>query len=206
MHNARKRTAPISDSGSSSSSVTSVTPKKKKKKVTKGKKRGGFLSSLEGWWLVDKAKSDSPQAYLKFMGLPDIAISAGVKAHEAHPTYISILIKPGGRTVVTERHSRLLSGIVDKFKVNEVVTTTLKKLGGEKRIVVKAGENGQLVTETTIPTQVGRVTVKDVRNILDDDTDVMHQVVTCENIKNNEKLTRIVYYNRVPKPTLPLVF
>ena len=120
------------EASSSSSSEKNTSPKKKRKKVTKGKKRGGFLSALEGWWLVDKEKSESPAAYLKFMGLPDIAISAGVKAHDAYPTYISILIKSGGRSVATERHSRLLNGRLDKFKVNETVTSTLKKLG-EKR-------------------------------------------------------------------------
>ena len=165
--------------------------KKKRKKVTKGKKRGGFLSALEGWWLVDKEKSESPAAYLKFMGLPDIAISAGVKAHDAHPTYISILIKSGGRSVATERHSRLLNGRLDKFKVNETGTSTLKKLG-EKRMVVKAGDAGELVTESTIPTQVGRITVRDVRIVLEDNDDVMHQVVTCENSKSRAKLTRTV--------------
>ena len=193
------------EASSSSSSEKNTSPKKKRKKVTKGKKRGGFLSALEGWWLVDKEKSESPAAYLKFMGLPDIAISAGVKAHDAHPTYISILIKSGGRSVATERHSRLLNGRLDKFKVNETVTSTLKKLG-EKRMVVKAGDAGELVTESTIPTQVGRITVRDVRIVLEDNDDVMHQVVTCENSKSKAKLTRTVYYNRAPKPTLPLEF
>ena len=201
MSSPRKRTAPAS----STPVAPSASAKKKKRKVLKGKKRGGFLSALEGWWLVDKTQSDSPGEYLKFMGLPDIAVSAGVKAHDAHPTYISISIKSGGRSIVTERHSRLLSGRIDKFKVNETVTTELKKLG-EKRMVVKSGDGGQLVTETNIPTQVGRISVKDVRDVMDDDGDRMKQVVTCVNKKSGATLTRKVYYNRAPKPTLPLEF
>lgn len=200
MSSPRKRTAPASSTPAAPSAS-----KNKKRKIVKGKKRGGFLSALEGWWLVDKTLSDSPGEYLKFMGLPDIAVSAGVKAHDAHPTYISILIKSGGRIIVTERHSRLLNGRLDKFKVNETVTTELKKLG-EKKMVVKSGEGGQLITESTIPTQVGRITVKDVRDVMDDDVDKMKQVVTCVNKKSGATLMRKVYYTRAPKPTLPLEF
>ena len=119
------------------------------------------------------------------------------------PNLRSISIKSGGRSIVTERHSRLLNGRIDKFKVNETVTTELKKLG-EKRMVVKSGDGGQLVTETNIPTQVGRISVKDVRDVVDDDGDRrMKQVVTCVNKKSGATLTRKVYYNRAQSQLYP---
>jgi hypothetical protein len=194
--NAAKRKRGTAKGGSAASP-------KKKKKSTKGKRRGGVLSVLEGWWQVNVKESDSPEKYLKFMGLPDIAISAGQKAHTEFGTYIGISIKASGRHIVFERHSRLINGRIDKFKFGERVTTTLKKLG-EKNMQVTAGGNGEIVTTSTVPTIGGEVEVTDVRMIDPENDNQMIQKIKCKNKKTGDELDRNIFYMRTVKPNIPL--
>ena len=188
--------------------VGPVSPTKKSRKShespVKGKKKGGLLAALDGWWRVDIGASDTPETYLRFMGLVnDNTVSAGNKAHTEFGTYCNISIKQAGRSIVMERHSRLINGRVDKFKLGETQTTTLKKLG-EKTMTVTGGPKGEIITVSSVPTLVGVIEVHDTRVISDDDVNIMLQTVKCSNRKTGETMVRTLQHNRAQKPQLPL--
>ena len=104
------------------------------------------VQDFDGTWKLDTDKSETLEAYLKTMGVTEIACEAAMKAEKQYATYHVITIEGDKYTV--SRKSRMANRSCTYSFATEHVET--RKSGREFKILVRKSDTPRIVEETTI--------------------------------------------------------
>jgi hypothetical protein len=143
--NSRKRAAPVYWGKPASIYVGGQSLALESAKLPESAK-GVAVQDFDGTWKLDTDKSETLEAYLKTMGVTEIACEAAMKAEKQYATYHVITIENEKYTV--SRKSRMANRTSTYSFGNEQVET--RKSGREFKILVRKTDTPRIVEETCI--------------------------------------------------------
>ena len=108
--------------------------------------KGVTVQDFDGTWKLDTDKSETLEAYLKTMGVTEIACEAAMKAEKQYATYHVITIQ--GDKYSVSRKSRMANRTCTYSFGREQVES--RKSGREFKILIKKSDTPRIVEETCI--------------------------------------------------------